>query len=90
MQRGSLILYDTTGKIFLNTGDWDGSILPNEIPVGIPYIETQFGELNGKRVISVNVETKTLITEDIITPLSAEQQKITELENKLLETEGLI
>jgi len=89
MQRGSLIIYDNSGKIWVNTGEAEGDILPNEIPLGLPYIETQFGELNGKRLISVNVETQTLITEDIIIPLT-EQQRIIELENIILESEGLI
>lgn len=87
MQRGSLIIYDNTGKIFLNNGDAEGDILPNTIPVGLPYIETQFGELKNKTVKSVDVSVipHKLITEDI--PVQPTYQ---ELENKILESEGLL
>lgn len=36
MQRGSLIIYDNTGKIFLNTGDAEGDVLPHTLPDGLP------------------------------------------------------
>lgn len=42
MQRGSLIIYDNNGKIWINTGDVEGDILHHEYPAGLPYIETQF------------------------------------------------
>ena len=66
MQRGSLIIYDNKGKIWVNTGDAEGDVLPHTLPVGLPYIETEFGQLKGKRVLSVDVTTKTLVTEDIV------------------------
>lgn len=66
MQRGSLIIYDNEGKIWVNTGDAEGDVLPHTLPVGLPYIETEFGQLKGKRVLSVDVTTKTLVTEDIV------------------------
>lgn len=80
MQRGSLIIYDNNGTIWLNTGDAEGDYLsPHEYPVGLPYIETQFGELNNKKIIRVDVSTKTLITEPIEVKPTYE-----ELENQLL------
>lgn len=81
MQRGSLIIYDNTGKIFLHTGDAEGDIVPHTLPVGLPYIETQFGELNNKRVINVDISVipHKLVTED----LSA-QPTYKDLENQLL------
>ena len=66
MQRGSLIIYDNEGKIWVNTGDAEGDVLPHTLPAGLPYIETEFGQLKGKRVLSVDVTTKTLVTEDIV------------------------
>lgn len=85
MQRGSLIIYDTTGKIFLNTGDAEGDILPHVLPQGLPYIQTQFGELNNKRVVSVDVATNMLITEDLLTPPTYD-----ELQQQLLQAQGVI
>lgn len=66
MQRGSLIIYDNTGKIWAITGDAQGDILPHVYPENLPYIETQYGELDGKIVIGVDLTTHTLITEDIL------------------------
>lgn len=84
-QKGSLIIYDNEGKIWVNTGDAKGDILPHIYPVGLPYIETQFGELDNKRVIRVDVATGTLITEDIPVMLTYE-----ELQQKLLIAQGVI
>ena len=61
MQRGSLIIYDDNGKIWYNSGDAEGDVLPHEYPAGLPYIETEFGQLDGKRVVSVNVVRQILI-----------------------------
>ena len=85
MQRGSLIIYDDNGKIWLNTGDAEGDVLPHEYPDGLPYIETQFGELANKRVLSVDVATGTLVTEDI-----AVQPSYEELQQQLLIAQGVI
>lgn len=85
MQRGSLIIYDHEGRIWANTGDAEGDILPHEYPVGLPYIETQFGELRGKRVLGVDVYTKTLITEDV--PIEPTYE---ELQQQLLIARGVI
>lgn len=85
MQRGSLIIYDNEGKIFLNTGDAEGDVLPHTPPVGLPYIITEFGQLKNKRVLSVDVITKILVTEDI--PV---QPTYEELQQQLLQAQGVI
>lgn len=87
MKRGSLIIYDNNGKIWLNTGDAEGDVLPHTPPAGLPYIETQFGELNNKIALGVDVKTKTLILEDI-PKIETEEERLkrekAELENQLL------
>ncbi|EQC1536957.1 hypothetical protein [Clostridium botulinum] len=77
MQRGSLIIYDNTGKIFFNTGDAEGDVLPHTLPDGLPYIITKFGELNGKiaKGIDVTVTPHKLITEDI-PHIETEEEKL--------------
>lgn len=55
MKRGNLVFYDLVGKIFSQTGEAEGDILPHEYPVGIPYIEIPFGTMAQKRVISIDV-----------------------------------
>ncbi|MBY6798095.1 hypothetical protein HYH85_17940 [Clostridium botulinum] len=89
MQRGSLIIYDDTGKIWLNMGDAEGSILPLVPPSGLPYIITKFGELDGKIVkgVDVTVTPHKLILEDR-SHIETEEEKLKrenqELENQLL------
>lgn len=85
MQRGSLIIYDNSGKVWVNTGDAAGDVLPHVPPDGLPYIETAFGDLNGKRVLSVDVATGTLITENI-----SVQPTYAELQQQLLIAQGVI
>lgn len=81
MKRGNLIIYDITGKIFYQTGEAEGDLLPHTYPEGIPYIEVPFGSMNNKRIISVNVSTTphTLVTENIEVKPTYE-----DLENKVL------
>ncbi|KEI96350.1 hypothetical protein [Clostridium botulinum] len=87
MKRGSLIIYDNTGKIWINTGDAEGDVLPHTLPDGLPYIITEFGELNNKIVKGINVETKELITEDI-PHIETQEERLKrekqELENQLM------
>jgi hypothetical protein len=85
MDRGSLIIYDNNGKIWVNTGDATGDVLPHEVPVGLPYILTEYGALNNKRVLSVDVVNRTLITEDLPHQVTYE-----ELQQQLLQAQGVI
>ncbi|GAA0717278.1 hypothetical protein GCM10008905_02760 [Clostridium malenominatum] len=86
MNRGSLILYDNIGKVWLILGDSEG-VLPYTLPVGIPYIETQFGELDGKIVKGVDISANPhkLILEDVNT--ETEEQR---LQRELLEAQETI
>lgn len=58
MNRGNLVIYDATGKIFSQTGEASGDITPHEYPVGIPWLEMPFGTMADKRLIAIDV-TKT-------------------------------
>ncbi|EJO5349602.1 hypothetical protein NRP93_003793 [Clostridium botulinum] len=77
MQRGSLIIYDNSGKIWANTGDAEGDVLPHIQPVGVPHIITKFGELNGKIVkgVDMSITPHKLITEDI-PHIETEEEKL--------------
>jgi hypothetical protein len=87
MQRGCLIIYDKTGKIWYNSGEAEGSVLPHVTPDGLPYIELPFGELNNKILVGVDtaVTPHVLITEDI--PHRPSQE---DLENAWLIWQGVI
>lgn len=88
LERGSLIIYDNNGVIWYNSGDAKGSILPHDPPNGLPYIITEYGELNDKIVkgIDINVEPHKLILEDI-PHMETEEEK---LKKELLEAQSTI
>jgi len=69
MQRGNLVVYDETGKIFYQTGEAEGDVLPNVVPVGLPYIEIPFGTMVTKMLKSIDVtgEVHVPIFEDVAT-----------------------
>ncbi len=94
MQRGNLVLYDYEGKIFSQTGEAEGDLLPHTYPVGIPWVEIPFGTMATKRLISIDVsngvDNPIPIFEDIEIPKTEEQLRIEELENQLLLAEGVI
>jgi len=92
MQRGNLVIYDLNGKVWMQTGEAEGDILPHEYPSGLPCIEIPFGTMATKKLINIDVsqEVHEPVFEDIIIPLTPDQQRIIDLENILLESEGLI
>ncbi|MCT4597473.1 MAG: hypothetical protein N4A50_06295 [Vallitalea sp.] len=83
MERGSLIIYDMKGKIWFNSGDAQGDVLPHISPYGLPFVITEYGQLDNKKVTGVNPVTKELITEEIKVKPTYE-----DLENQLLLSEN--
>jgi len=94
MQVGQRIIFDKLTGTILN-GSLEERVdtgmtteLLNRIrPSDIDYIDIEWGALDGKTLLSVNPQTKELITEDII-HLETEEEKLRrekeELENQLL------
>lgn len=93
MERGNLVIYDpVTGKVWSQTGEAYGDVLPHEYPVGLPYIEIPFGTMVVKNLVSIDVTDPTNpipVFEDVPTFLSPEE-RIAELENQLLLAKGVI
>ncbi len=87
MKRGSLIIYDNSGSVWVNTGDAEGDVLPHTLPEGLPYIITEFGELDGKIVQRVDVKSKSLIIENIAHELTDEDIEIKRLQQELLDVQ---
>lgn len=87
MQRGNLVLYDETGKVFNQSGEAEGDLLPHVYPVGIPHIEIPFGEMADKHLIRIDVSTTphTPVFEPYLPPKTPEQLEIERL-NLELET----
>lgn len=91
MQRGNLIIYDEEGTVISQTGDAMGDILPHTYPVGVPYVELEYGayaiEFANSRLIGINVETKEPMFEPFEVNLDEIKQfKINQL-NQLCESE---
>lgn len=86
MQRGNLVIYDETGKIFSQTGEAEGDVLPHEYPIGIPYIEIPFGTMATKKLIEIDAtkEPHEPIFEDIERQPTIQELllRIAELEQK--------
>lgn len=87
MKRGNLIIYDKVGKIFSQTGEAEGDILPHEYPEGLPYIEVPHGTMNDKKVISVDVSTD---PHEVIFETIEKHMSYEELETELLIAQGVI
>lgn len=88
MQRGNLVIYDETGKIFSQTGEAEGDVLPHEYPIGIPYMEIPFGTMATKRLLSIDVSDSNNhvpVFEDI-----PQQPTYEELQQQLLIAQGVI
>ena len=86
MNRGNLIIYDLEGTIISQTGEATGDLLPNVYPVGIPYIELNYGDMKYEiqRLVSVNVNTDphTPVFEPIIRE-KTDAEKLADAEEKL-------
>lgn len=91
MNRGNLVTYDLSGRIWSQTGEASGDILPHEYPVGIPWIEIPYGKMATKMLVAidVSVEPNQPVFEEI-TKSKTDAERIEELENQLLEAEGVI
>ncbi|MBF4693891.1 hypothetical protein [Fusibacter ferrireducens] len=85
MKKGNLVIYDKTGKIFSQTGEAEGDVLPHVYPEGIPYIEIPFGTMATKKLISIDVSVipHQPIFEEIEIKMS-DADRIAELEDQLL------
>lgn len=90
--RGNLIIYDSTGKIFYQSGfSTSASEIPNhEVPKDVPYLIIPYDEtlIKTKKIVSVNV-SKTpneVIFEDIIyIPTLEDKVKELNLQTQLMD-----
>lgn len=92
MNVGNRIIYDQDGDIVVQLGEMVGDVPARKEITSLSHIDIPFGEidLNKKRIVGINVTTKTPILEDIVTELTEEQKRIQELENQILLMSGVI
>jgi hypothetical protein len=82
MNRGNLVIYDLQGKIFYQSGEASGDLLPHVYPVGIPFLEIPFGSMAGKKLVGVDV------SKDVDEPILEEIEKIRNSEERIIELEN--
>ncbi|HBG4832936.1 TPA: hypothetical protein ACGI5B_003294 [Clostridioides difficile] len=90
MERGNRIIYDQSGKIWLQTGEATGDVLEHDTITELHCIDIPYGSIDytKNRIIGINVETKEPILEEIPVYLTEEEMRIQELENQLLIAEN--
>ncbi|HBG1246815.1 TPA: hypothetical protein KPG57_001636 [Clostridioides difficile] len=86
MNRGNRIIYDDLGKIWMQTGEATGDILPHDKITKLSYIDIEYGSVDySKQYIEcINIETKEPVLKNIPLILTEEEKRIQELENQLL------
>lgn len=58
LQRGNLVIYDRSGKIWYQSGEAQGDVLPHTYPDGLPYLELEYGEMEGKRLVRIDLSSE--------------------------------
>ncbi|EML1139391.1 TPA: hypothetical protein KOS69_002306 [Clostridioides difficile] len=90
MNRGNRIIYDDLGKIWMQTGEATGDILPHNKITKLFYIDIEYGSINYNKqyIESINIETKEPVIKNIPLILTEEEKRIQELENQILIAEN--
>ncbi|MGS7749440.1 hypothetical protein [Clostridioides difficile] len=90
MERGNRIIYDQSGKIWLQTGEATGDVLEHDTITELHCIDIPYGSIDytKNRIIGINIETKQPILEEIPVYVSEEEKRIQELENQILIAEN--
>lgn len=86
MNRKNRIIYDQTGKIWLQTGEATGDILEHDTITELHYIDIEYGSIDytKNRITSIDIENKQPILEEIPVYVSEAEKEKQELENQLL------
>ncbi|KPI46569.1 hypothetical protein KW95_18435 [Clostridioides difficile] len=85
MNRGNRIIYDQTGKVWIQTGEAAGDILEHDIITELNYIDIEFGSIDYSKqyIESINPITKEPVVKDIEVILTDEQKRLKALEEEL-------
>lgn len=69
MDRENRIIYDQSGKIWLQTGEATGNVLEHDTIIELHYLDIEYGSIdyNKQYIESINPVTKELILKDILT-----------------------
>ncbi|MCB2300945.1 hypothetical protein [Clostridium tagluense] len=94
MEIGKRIIYDkATGKVLNNTfEEMSGSLQEGLRPLQMDYLDLPYGDTTLKEIdqYHIDVINKTIVVDSRTIHTQTEEEKIVELQNKLLESEGVI
>ncbi|MDB3082989.1 hypothetical protein C4097_00230 [Clostridioides difficile] len=85
MNRNNRIIYDQTGKVWLQTGETMGDIQEWSEIIELNFIDVEFGSIDYSKqyIESINPLTKEPIIKDIEIVLTDEQKRLKALEEEL-------
>ncbi|HBF0144817.1 TPA: hypothetical protein ACKOQA_002047 [Clostridioides difficile] len=85
MNRNNRIIYDQTGKIWLQTGETMGDIQEWSEIIELNFIDVEFGSIDYSKqyIESINPVTKEPVIKDIEVVLTDEQKRLEALEKEL-------
>lgn len=84
MEVGNRVFFDQDGDLVFLTGERSGDVLPDKEITKLDFVDLEYGALKNKKLLYVDVVTKTPIFEDIPIFETEEQRRIRELEDALL------
>lgn len=85
MERGNRIIYDQSGKIWLQTGESEGDVLEHDVITELNFIDVEYGSIDYSKqyIESINPITKEIVLKDIEVVLTDEQKRLQALEKEL-------
>ncbi|MDN9833894.1 hypothetical protein KLM64_17425 [Clostridioides difficile] len=85
MNKKNRIIYDQTGKIWLQTGESNGDVLKHSEITELHYLDVEFGSIDYSKqyIESINLTTKEPVVKDIEIVLTDEQKRLQALEKEL-------
>lgn len=85
MERANRIIYDQSGRVWLQTGESTGDVLEHDIITELNYLDLEFGSIDYSKqyIESINPVTKELVLKDIPVILTDEQKRLQALEKEL-------
>ncbi|MCC0647158.1 hypothetical protein [Clostridioides sp. ZZV15-6598] len=85
MNRNNRIIYDQTGKIWLQTGEATGDVLEHDAVTELTFIDVEYGSIDYSKqyIESINPVTKEPVLKNIEVVLTDEQKRLQALEKEL-------
>lgn len=89
-----IIFEKSTGKIIMVMGEMQGDVLPREDLGELGYIDLEYGQYSDEfskvKSFHIDPDTKKVIFDEIIEPVLTPEQQIAELQQQLLQAQGMV